>query len=288
MIWHEIRDPADAELDRLAERYGLHPLHVEDCRHRNQSAKVEENKTYLFTVLKPVIRDENGDIEAGDLDIFVGRDFVITVEEQTGAMPRKGLEQIRATAGDARPDQLLYRIMDGVVDSYSPILDRFDDAIDTLEDQVLEDPRPEVLERIFSTKRGLIEMRRVLANTRDVAGHLQRITGEWVAADMWPFLRDVYDHLSRDLDMVEMQRDLLNGSLDIYLSSVANRTNRVMKVLTVLGTVALPALIVTSFYGMNIKGLPGIDSPHGLAAACGVMVLSTVVLLYVLKKFDWL
>jgi magnesium transporter len=288
MIWHEIRDPADAELDRLAERYGLHPLHVEDCRHRNQSAKVEENETYLFTVLKPVERGDDGDLEAGDLDIFVGRDFLITVEEHNGPGLRKMLDRIRGTAGDARPDQLLYRIMDGVVDSYFPILDRFDDAIDTLEDQVLADPQPEILERIFSTKRGLIEMRRVLGNTRDVAAHLQRITGGWVAADMWPFLRDVYDHLSRSLDMVEMQRDLLNGSLDIYLTSVANRTNRVMKVLTVLGTVALPAVIVTSFYGMNIKGLPGADSPHGLAWACGVMVLSTTVLLFVLKKFDWL
>jgi len=153
---------------------------------------------------------------------------------------------------------------------------------------VLEHPRPEVLERIFSTKRGLIEMRRVLANTRDVAAHLQRITGGWVAADMWPFLRDVYDHLSRSLDMIEMQRDLLNGSLDIYLSSVANRTNRVMKVLTVLGTVAMPAVIVTSFYGMNLKRLPGVDSPHALAIVCGVMVLSTIALLVILKKFDWL
>lgn len=175
-----------------------------------------------------------------------------------------------------------------MVDSYLPILDRSDDAIDTLEDEVLENPRPEILERIFSTKRGLIEMRRVLANTRDVAAHLQRITGGWVAADMWPFLRDVYDHLSRSLDMVETQRDLLNGSLDIYLSSVANRTNRVMKVLTVLGTVALPALVVTSFYGMNLKGLPGADSPHGLPLAVGTIVLSTIVLLAVLKKFDWL
>jgi magnesium transporter len=178
--------------------------------------------------------------------------------------------------------------MDGVVDSYLPILDRFDDMIDSLEDQVLQDPQPEILERIFSTKRGLIEMRRVLANTRDVAAHLQRITGGWVAADMWPFLRDVYDHLSRSLDMVEMQRDLLNGSLDIYLTSVANRTNRVVKVLTVLGTVALPAVVVTSFYGMNIKGLPGADTPYGLAVACGMMVISTVVLFVLMKIFDWL
>ncbi|MEN6601599.1 MAG: magnesium transporter CorA family protein [Bryobacteraceae bacterium] len=288
MVWHEIQDPADPELDRLAERYGLHPLHVEDCRHRNQSAKAEENAHYLFTVLKPVERGEDGDLDVGDLDVIIGRDFVITVEEHTGSTLRKVLDRVRSAASGARPDQLLYRILDGVVDSYAPILDRFDDAIDALEDQVLADPRPEVLERIFSAKRGLIEMRRVLANTRDVAAHLQRITGGWVAEDMWPFFRDVYDHLSRSLDMVEMQRDLLNGSLDIYRSCVANRTTRVMKVLTVLGTVALPAVVVTSFYGMNLKGLPGAESPHGLVVAGGVIVLSTVILYVILKKFDWL
>ena len=124
-------------------------------------------------------------------------------------------------------------------------------------------------------------------NTRDVAGHLQRTECDLIHRDMWPFLRDVYDHVARNLDLVEMQRDLLTGSLDIYLSSVANRTNQVMKVLTVLGTIALPALVISGIYGMNLKGLPFADSPYGTVMVSGVMLATTVVLLAVLRLLRW-
>jgi magnesium transporter len=105
---------------------------------------------------------------------------------------------------------------------------------------------------------------------------------------MWPFLRDVYDHVARNLDTVETLRDLLTGALDVYLSSVANRTNQVMKVLTILGTIALPALVISGIYGMNVKGLPGAESPHSLAIVFAAMVAFTGALLWVLKRFRWL
>jgi len=287
MDWHEIRDPQDAELDRLAERYRLHPLHVEDCRHRNQSAKVEESRGYLFVVLKTVHLTVDESLQVGDLDIFLGRDFLITVEEALCPPVRTLLEQIRGAAAGQRADQLFYRITDGVVDSYLPVLDHFSEVIDDLEDQVLDRPVPDTLARIFKTKRSLIELRRVLVNTRDVAGHMQRTESDLIHREMWPFLRDVYDHVSRNLDLVEMQRDLLTGSLDIYLSSVANRTNQVMKVLTVLGTIALPALVISGIYGMNLKGLPWAASPHGTAIVSGMMLATTVVLLGILRLMRW-
>jgi magnesium transporter len=105
--------------------------------------------------------------------------------------------------------------------------------------------------------------------------------------DLSPFFRDIYDHVARNLDSVETQRDLLNGTLDVYLSSLANRTNNVMKVLTILSTIALPALVISGVYGMNIKGIPFIDSPHGIWVVSGAMVLTTVGLLAFLKKFGW-
>src|SRR5689334_18248695 len=174
MHWHEIRDPQDQELDRLAARYHLHPLHVEDCRHRNQSAKVEESRGYLFAVLKTVDISSDASLIVSDLDVFLGRDFVITVEEPKCAAARRILEPVRAAEGEVRADQLFYRIVDGIVDSYLPVADRFSEVIDDLEDQVLDRPSPGTLERIFDTKRSLIALRRVLVNTRDVAGHLQR------------------------------------------------------------------------------------------------------------------
>lgn len=288
MNWHDLKDANDPELDALAARYHLHPLHVEDCRHRNQRAKVEEGADYIFVVLKPVHVTAAGELEITDFDVFLGRDFVITVQEGECPSLRSSLDLLHRTSQQSRADQLLYRIMDSTVDAYAPVVDWFNEAIDTLEDAVLEKPSPLTLQRIFATKRGLIELRRVITNMRDVAGQLQRLETELIQRDLWPFLRDIYDHLARNADMVEMQRDLLTGAMDIYLSSVANRTNQVMKVLTVLGTIALPAIVVSGFFGMNVKDLPWAESPHGAVIAAGVMLVTTVGLLLVLKKSDWL
>ncbi len=314
MEWHDIRDPNDPELDRLAERYGLHPLHIEDCRHGGQNAKLEEQPGYLFVVLKPVEIGQRGELEFSDLDLFVGPDFLITVQESACQPVRALLDQLHsaaarpgslhgpqpdpslalhphhAPAGEtgSRPDQLFYRIADGVVDAYLPALDYFDDLSDSLDEEVLQNPSPASLDRIFSAKRSLIELRRVLANTRDVALHLQRTESDLMGRDLWPFLRDLYDHVARNLDTVEVQRDLLSGAMEIYLSSQAQRTNQVMKVLTILGTIALPALVISGTYGMNLHGLPWADHPHGGWLAIALMAGTTTALLALLHKMDWL
>jgi len=287
VIWHDLRDSNDPELDALAERYHLHPLHIEDCRHRNQRAKVEEGADYMFVVLKPVHVDSKGELEITDFDLFLGRDYLITVQEGECPSLRINVDQLRASNKQSRPDQLFYKIMDATVDAYAPVLDWFNDAIDDIEDKVLEKPSPDTLQRIFDLKRGMIELRRILTNMRDVASHLQRLETELIQRDLWPFLRDVYDHVARAVETVEMHRDLLASAMDIYLSSVANRTNQVMKVLTVLGTIALPAIVISGFFGMNTKGLPWIDSPYATAIAAGLMVATTAGLLLILKKFDW-
>jgi magnesium transporter len=289
MEWHNIVDPSGPELDQLAERYKLHPLHIEDCRHGDQRAKIEEGQSYLFTVLKPVRIDEEGDFVAVDLDLFLGADFIITVLETDCTELRDLISRVqKAKAAESKADRIYYRVVDEVVDSYLPLLDRLDGRIDELEDQALKSPTPDVLPAIFGTKRTLIFLRGVLVNTRDLAAQLQRIEFPWISRELGPYFRDIYDHVARNLDMVEIMRDLLNGTLDVYLSSVANRTNQVMKVLTVLGTIALPALVVSGLYGMNVKGLPGAESPYGIGIAVGTMALVTAVLLWVLKRFGWL
>jgi magnesium transporter len=287
MEWHDIRDPNDPELDRLAERYKLHPLHVEDCRHRNQAAKIEGFDGYMFIVLKPIEVSDECELDLSDLDLFLGRDFLITVQEGGNGAVRRILDQARANWMHLRPDQVLYRTMDGIVDSYAPILDHFNETIDALEDKVLADPQPADLAKIFATKRSLIQVRRVLGNTRDVVSHLQRLESELIGKDMWPFFRDVYDHVARSLDLVEIERDLLNGALDIYLSSVANRTNQVMKVLTVLGTIALPAIVVSGLFGMNVQGLPWKDHPHAFLIMTLLVAALSGALLLLLRLLRW-
>jgi magnesium transporter len=287
MKWHDIADPKDPELDRLAAQYHIHPLHIEDCRHRNQRAKVEENAGYIFTVLKTV-QVQDGELAFHDLDVFLGGDWVITVQEGNRDGAAAILEPLHAMEANLRADQVFYRIYDGVIDSYLPTIDGIDDVIDELEEQVLQSPTPQVLSRIFHAKRTLIDLRRVLVNTRDVTAHMYRTQHNLIQTDLIPFLRDVYDHVARNLDLVETQRDLLTGTMDVYLSSVANRTNEVMKVLTVLGTIALPALVVSGFYGMNTKGLPFADSPNGTAIVAGMMISTTALLLVLLRRLRWI
>jgi magnesium transporter len=287
VTWHDLRDPNDPELDALAERYHLHPLHIEDCKHGNQRAKVEEGAGYLFVVLKPAHVTGQGEVVISEMDLFLGPDYLITVESGECPTLRSHLDELHAKGQNGRPDQLLYRIADGVVDAYTPAIDWFSEAIDSIEDTVLEDPSPAMLQKIFDSKRGLIALRRALGNMRDVAGHLQRLETNLIQSDLWPFLRDLYDHLARNMDLTESQRDLLSGAMDVYLSSVANRTNQVMKVLTVLGTVALPSVVISGFFGMNTKGLPWTDTPQGTWLAVGLMVAATTILLIVLRKFRW-
>lgn len=286
MIWHDILDPNSPELDRLAAEYHLHPLHIEDCRNRHQRAKVEENG-YIFVVLKIIRAQDDSDLAIEDLNIFLGSQWVITVREDNCEFLNNILQPIHAVETKLRADQILYRVCDGVVDSYLPILDQIDDRIDEMEDQVLEDPSPEFLATIFATKRKLIELRRIFVNTRDVTAHLYRTEHPHIARDLMPFMRDIFDHVSRNLDLIETQRDLLTGTMDVYLSSVANRTNQVMKVLTVLGTIALPVVVISGYFGMNTKGLPFTDAANGTLIVSGMMVASTILLLFLLKRFRW-
>lgn len=256
---------------------------MEDCRHRGQRGKVEEAPGYLFVVLKQIHWLEDDELAFDDLDVFLGRDWVITVCEGDGEKNRQALDGIRSATESSDAAQVFYRICDTVIDSYIPVTDCVDDVIDGLEEQVLEDAGPDVLARIFRIRRALIELRRILSDTRDVTAHLYRVSHELIPRDLIPFLRDLYDHVTRQLDLVETRRDLLTGAMDVYLSTVANRTNQTMKVLTVVSTFALPALIISGFFGMNLKDLPFAESSHGVEIVTGLMAAATALLLLVLR-----
>ena len=277
----------DPRLDELAAHYGLHPLHIEDCRNRDQSAKVESQNGYLFIVLKPLTMNDSYELSAGDLDFFIGPDYLITVQETECAPVTAMLNRGRLIQDGSRSDELFYRIMDELIDTYHPLLDRISDQMDLIEDEVVSCPEHRMLEQIFDMKRSLIEMRRVLTNTRDVLGHLLRTPYPMISKEIAPFLRDVYDHVMRNLDAVEVHRDLLSSTTELYLSAVANRTNQVMKALTVFGAVATPALVVTGMYGMNLKNLPFAEHPHSWGIVMTMIALLSGGVLIALRKLRW-
>jgi magnesium transporter len=283
LTWFDIADPASPDLDELARRFNLHELQIEDCRHRPQRPKTEEHDHYIFTVLKHM--HNHGDLEFDDVDVFIGKDFLITVRSGDSGI----FDAVRARAEQEqvdRLDRLFYTIVDQIVDGYQPVLDKLADNISDIEDVVLDRPDPDTLAEIFSLKRKLVEFRRVAAGMREVVNSLIRRERGILGDDLDVYFRDVYDHIVRTVELIETYRDLLSGALDIYLSAVANRTNEVMKVLTIWGTVALPLVIITGFFGMNLL-LPWENSVHGTVLALALMVISTIAVLIYFKKKRW-
>jgi magnesium transporter len=281
--WFDVADPVSPELDELARRFELHELQIEDCRHRPQRPKTEEHDHYIFTVLKHI--HDAAELEFDDIDLFLGPDFLISVRSADAVV----VESVRGRASQEkieRLDKLFYMIVDQIVDGYQPVLDKLADEIAEIEDVVLDRPDPETLSRIFALKRKLVEFRRVASGMREVVNALTRREGGLLGDDLDPYFRDVYDHIIRTVDMIETYRDLLSGALDIYLSAVANRTNEVMKVLTIWGTVALPLVIITGFFGMNLK-LPWANDPHGTDYAVALMAISTISILVYFKMKRW-
>ena len=281
--WFDGPDPESPALDELAKRFNLHPLDIEDCRHRPQRAKTDEHEGYVFCVLKHL---HSGDTMAfDDFDIFVARDFIITVHRKECAP----VERVRKRAIDEktqRLDRLFYFFVDEIVDDYIGELDEFAEETSSIEADVLDTPSPQRLQDIFRLKRRLIEFRRIAAGMREVVNAIMRREQGIIGDDLDVYFRDVYDHLIRTFDLIDSYRDLLTGAMDIYLSAVANRTNEVMKILTVWGTVALPLVIITGFFGMNLP-LPLQDTPHGTALAVGIMLLSTFLVLLYFKRKNW-
>jgi magnesium transporter len=283
IAWFDVDDPASPALDELAARFKFHELQIEDCRHRPQRAKVEEHLPYFFMVLKHL--HEGGMMEFDDVDVFVSHDFIVTVHEGESAL----IDKVRARAQQdhsKRVDRLMYLLVDTIVDEYLPVLDQLAEDTSDIEAEVLERPDPDVLARIFGLKRRLIEFRRITSAMREVVNAIMRREHGCIGDDLDPYFRDIYDHLVRTVELIETYRDLLTGSLDIYLSAVANRTNEVMKVLTVYGTIALPLVIITGFFGMNLH-LPWAQSQHGSWYAVALMLISTVLILVYFKIKRW-
>jgi len=321
--WFHLSDPSSPALDELAAHFGIHPLQVEDCRHRRQTARLEEHERYTFVVIKVLAGRPGNNLPAAgtsvqttegqgaaspvdkrnatpaaarlhfeDFDIFLGPDYVLTVDEGDSSVIPTVAPRIAAEPSLQTPDSIAHALIDAAVDQYLPALDHLGDFINQIEDRVIHNPAPATLRQIFRLKRGLLEFRRVATGMREAVNGLIR-RYDSVASPTRPrdrelriYYRDVYDHIVRVIDFVETYRDLLTGSLDIYLSAVANRTNEVMKILTIWGTIAIPLLILTSFYGMNIK-LPLQGHPYIMEILVAAMGASALVIFYYFRRKHW-
>jgi magnesium transporter len=258
--WIDLRDQDAPQLELLRERFDFHPLAIEDCAHLDQRPKLEEYHDHLFLVTQGFACPDQkvSELELQELHAFLGERFLVTVHVgEIGA-----LEEVwRRLAGDPRlfsrgVDFVYYLVADGMVDDIFPILDIVADELDEIEDGVLASPDRGDLLRIFELKRHLVDMRKVLSPQRDAFGMLAKRGDPRVGERTALYLRDVYDHLVRINESIEAGRDLLGNALDAYLSAVGQRTNEIMKYLTIMSAVFLPLTFVVGFFGQNFSNLP--------------------------------
>jgi len=288
--WIDVRNQDEPTLELLAGRFGFHPLTIEDCLHVDQRPNLEEYGDYLFIVIHgfACATGKPADLAPQELHLFLGADYLVTVHADAIEPLERVWQRVAGEPALARrgSDFLVYLVADGVVDANFPILDLVSDHLEEIENAVLERAQRSDLASIFSLKRTLVEMRKVLSPERDVFSLLSKRGDPRVSEKTSLYFRDIYDHLSRIAEGLEAARDLLGNALDAYLSMSANRTNEIMKRLTLLSAVFMPLTFITGFFGQNFQHLPFASDAlmYAMISAC-VAIPTGMVLLF--KRSGW-
>jgi magnesium transporter len=297
--WVRATEASQDELERVADAFGIHHLSVEDVR-RDVRPKTESFPSHTFVLVKTATlrRGETTfeeEIRSTQVGLFVGRDWLVTLS--VDRIPSVQRVWDRALSGEGRlpehgPDFAAYRVVDGIVDEYFDLLDEIEDLIEAIEEGVLDAPDPEILTTINAVRRDLLSFRKLVWPTRDAVSVLARGDPPEVRPATEKYYRDVYDHLVQLVDLTETYRELASGARDIYLNTLSQSTNEVMKRLTVVATVLLPLTFVAGVFGMNFGGgpwnMPELFWPYAYPAVMLGMGLSALVLLTYFRREGWL
>ena len=293
MIWVDMERPTEEDDRILLDIFHFHPLVVEDCRAERHHPKAEEFPGYVYFIMHGVTAETDSEqFITIELDFFLGPNYVLTYHHDLFRSINNVKQKVRSSPVVCRrgPAYLLYQILDQLVDYYTPVLDDFDERISKLEDDIfnLRNPDNSILEEIQGLKRSVLRLRRISQKQLNILYRLSH--GEFKMADeqMLPFFRDIYDHLVRITDLSENYRDLIGGALDSYLSVVSNRTNDIMKVLTIFSAVMLPLTFLAGLYGMNFDEIPELHYKYGYFVVLGVMVVVAVGMLLFFWRRGWI
>jgi magnesium transporter len=263
VFWLDMNKPADEDLAILDDVFGFHPLAIEDTIAYSQRPKIESynhigdacQQGYFYMVFHgPDLETFREKLRTKEIDMFVSERYLVTIHEETHQSITNQINRARTDPRlvlDPGIDLLLHAILDKIVDNYTPILDHLQEAIDDLEEKAVIDPSAELLPKIAVQKRELLNLRRIIGPQREVIAQLTRGEVPFIRETTRIYLRDVLDHLIRAVETIELYRDLVVSARDIYLSSMSNNLNKIMKALTIITVTALPATVITSFFGQN-------------------------------------
>lgn len=285
-----IHEPALVE--RLGKHFGLHPLVIEDIITSGQRPKLEDYENYLFLTIKRLTCEKTTkNIQIEELSIIAGHNFVLTFQETPDDSFTAVKDRIRRGTDrflKSGADYLVYALIDMVVDNYFAVLEEIGEQFEEIQAQVLSNPTPVTLKTVYRLKNDLILMRRAVWPLRDVISSLQRHESPLLTHTTELYLRDVQDHTIQVMDTVETLRDMLAGTLDIYVSSVSNRLNQVMKVLTVIATIFIPLTFIVGIYGMNFDYMPELHWTYGYPLIMGGMAMVAIGMLWWFRRNKWI
>lgn len=293
MIWVDMENCPMEEVEFLAVTVGVHPLTIEDCLTFNAIPKIDAYSNYLYLVLHGLKvkkeRDEDGRFDVEEVDVFLGKDFLITYHDR----PNQALSYIWERIGqmneyyDRGPDRLLHMLMDKIIDDIIPEVENLEELVEDLEHTVVSHSSEKDLPEIFGFKRDASTLHRLILPQRDVVGRLSRGEFEQIANQSLPFFRDVYDNVNRLLSITENLRSTLSSVMEAYLSAISNRMNQVMKVLTIITTIMMPLTVLTGMYGMNFSFIPFMDHPFGFWGLLLIMLAISLSMIYYFKRKGW-
>lgn len=290
-FWLDIESPDEQDLSALDEVFHFHHLTIEDVKHRNQRPKLEEYSGYSFAVIFTAAWSTGG-INFSEHHVYLGPHFIVTVHDKPAPELTELLERVKSRPEITRnaPSFLTYMVIDTLIDSNFPTLEHLDDAVDRLQEDMLERTHPDLLKTIYSLKHDITDLRRLLSAQRGMFQRLISHSLELQEGDMTVYWRDVYDHILRQYESVESLRDLLYGAMDVYLSTVSNRTNSTTKTLTVIASLFLPLTWLTGFYGMNFTYLTGTLETHVWTFWVGVATMLALlgVQVYMFRRRGWI
>jgi magnesium transporter len=279
-------------IEQLGERFGLHPLVLEDILNTAQRPKMEDFGDYLFIVLKMLYPAEEGaEILEEQVSLILGPNYVLSVQEREGDVFTAIRERIRHARGRVRrmgADYLAYALMDAIVDGYFISLERLGDRIEFLEEELVINPTTSTLHTIHDLKTQMVFLRKSVWPLREVINSLVRGESALIRESTAVYLRDVYDHTIQIIDTIETFRDIVSGMLDIYLSSVSNKMNEVMKVLTVIATMFIPLTFIAGVYGMNFQHMPELQFRWSYPLLWLVMLSIVLLMAAHFRRRGWL
>jgi len=290
--WLNVEGLHDVEvIQKVGDIFGLHPLVLEDIVSIGQRPRMEDYGDYIYVVVKMLYRNgSDRQIVSEQVSLILGPFGVLTFQEVEGDVFDPIRERIRAAKGRVRssgPDYLAYRLLDAIIDNYFITLEDVNDRVEAIQDQVASKPEPMIIREIHQLKRDIIVLRKSLWPVREVIGGLQKCDSSLVAQSTEIFLRDAYEHTIQVIDTIETMRDTLSSALDIYLSSMSNRMNEIMRVLTVMSTLFIPLTFIVGVYGMNFEHMPELAWRFGYAGVWLVMLATVIGMLIFFRRQRW-